>query len=63
MYDMTNVRPGFTIYSFDGEKVGTIGDVGATQFKCDTGFLGWGKTFTSRSPASTASRVTGCTST
>jgi hypothetical protein len=45
MYDMSNVRPGFTVYSFDGEKVGTIGEVGATHFKCDTGFLRLGKDF------------------
>ncbi len=43
MFNRSNIRGGTTCYSFDGRKVGTIGDVGATHFRCDTGFLGFGK--------------------
>jgi hypothetical protein len=45
MFTMNNVQKGFTVYSFDGDKVGTIGDVAGQYFKTDTGFLGLGKDF------------------
>ena len=57
MFDMSNVRKGSTAYSLDGEKIGTIGDVGAMHFKCDTGFLGLGKDF--YIPFSNVDHVTG----
>ncbi len=45
MFNTANFRQGYTVYSYDGEKIGTIGEVGATHFKCDTGFLGLGKDY------------------
>ncbi len=45
MYNRTDMHSGMTVYSSDGHKIGTIGDVGMTHFKTDTGFLGLGKDF------------------
>ncbi len=45
MFDRNSFQHGYTCYSYDNEKIGTISDVGATHFKCDTGFLGLGKDF------------------
>jgi hypothetical protein len=43
MFDKNSVQRGITAYSFDGAKIGTIGEVGANHFKSNTGFLGLGK--------------------
>jgi hypothetical protein len=43
MYGRHNIRTGMQVYSSDGQQVGSIGDVGQTHFRCDTGFLGLGK--------------------
>lgn len=43
MIGRDRIREGMQVYSSDGHQIGTVGQVGDTHFKCDTGFLGLGR--------------------
>jgi len=43
MFGRTNLRTGMQVYSSDNHQIGTIGEVGQSHIKCETGILGLGR--------------------